>query len=129
MSEEDFDHRDDYERLFDKKYLRWFHLNGKPALLEIVSIKQEELTVRGGKKQKSPVIVFKQIQGSIESIKPLVMIATNMESLASFLGRKTSLWIGKKFVVYQDKTPLNRKIVPCIRIREPQRQQAKDTAK
>ena len=124
---ETFDHTDDFERLFDQNFLRWFHLNGKPALLEIVGIRREELTLRGGTKKKSPVIAVKQIQGAIESIKPLVMNRTNMEELARFLGRKPTDWVGKQFVVFQDETKLRGETVPCIRIREPQRSQpAKD---
>ena len=126
MSE--FDHQDDYERLFDQNFLRWFHLQGKPALLEIVKVTREELTLRGGAKKKSPVIAVKQIQGGIESVKPLVMNRTNMEELASFLGRKPSDWVGKQFVVFQDKTKLGGKTVPCIRIRKPN-QPGKDAAK
>lgn len=114
-----FDCQDDFERLFDQNFLRWFHLNGKPALLEIVGIERKELTLRGGAKKKSPVIAVKQIQGAIESIKPLVMNRTNMEELSSFLGRKPSDWIGKQFVVFQDETKLKGSTVPCIRIRAP----------
>ena len=125
---ESFDHRDDFERLFDQNFLRWFHLQGKPALLEIVKVTREELTLRGGAKKKSPVIAVKQIQGGIESVKPLVMNRTNMEELASFLGRKPSDWVGKQFVAFQDETKLKGQSVPCIRIRKPN-QLAKDAAK
>jgi hypothetical protein len=125
-----FDHRDDFERLFDQNFLRWFHLQGKPALLEITKVTREELTLPGGAKKKSPVIAVKQIQGSIESVKPLIGNKTNMVQLASFLGRKPSDWVGKQFVVFQDETKLKGVAVPCIRIREPQRPQpAKDAAK
>jgi hypothetical protein len=72
----------------------------------------------------------KQIQGAIESVKPLVMNRTNMEELARFLGRRPSDWVGKQFVVFQDETKLKGQSVPCIRIREPQRQQpGKDASK
>lgn len=114
-----FNHLDDFERLFDQNFLRWFHLNGKPALLEIVGIKREELTLRGGAKKKSPVIAVNQIHGAIDLVKPLVMNRTNMEELSSFLGRKPSDWIGKQFVVFQDETKLKGVTVPCIRIRAP----------
>jgi hypothetical protein len=86
------------------------------------------LTLRGGAKKKSPVVAVKQIQGGIESVKPLVMNRTNMEELASFLGRKPSDWVGKQFVVFQDETKLKGQSVPCIRIRKPN-QPGKDAAK
>ena len=53
---ESFDHRDDFERLFDQNFLRWFHLQGKPALLEIVKVTREELTLADG--FKIGVMVF-----------------------------------------------------------------------
>ena len=114
-----FDFEDDFERLFDQNFLRWFHLSGKPALVEIVSITREELTLRGGAKKKSPVFKLKLINGAIESIKPLVMNRTNMDSLSAFLGRKPSEWIGKQIVLFQDVTQLKGKSVPCIRVRKP----------
>ena len=116
-----FNHEDDFERLFDQNFLRWFHLNGKPALLEITGIERKELTLRGGAKKKSPVISLKQIQGAIESVKPLVMNRTNMEELSTFLGRKPSDWIGKQFVAFQDETKLKGESVPCIRLRAPKK--------
>lgn len=117
MSE--FNYEDDYERLFDQNYLRWFHLQGEPALMEITKLDRQELTLRGGAKKKSPVMVLRQIKGKIESVKPLVMNRTNMDAVAEFLGRKPSDWVGKQIVLYQDSTKLKGKTVPCIRIRSP----------
>ncbi len=114
-----FDHTDDYEALFDQKFLRWFHLNGEPALVEIVSIERQELTLRGGAKKKAPVCQLKLIKGKIENIKPLVMNRTNMDSIKDFLGRKPKAWPGNQIVLFQDTTPLKKETVPCIRIRAP----------
>lgn len=117
----EFDHQDDFERLFDQNFLRWFHLQGAPALVEIVKVDRQELTLRGGATKKSPVLALKQIKGSIEAMKPLVMNRTNMDAIATFLGRKPSEWIGKQIVLYQDVTKLKGKEVPCIRVRQPKR--------
>ena len=117
MSE--FDCNDDFEALFDANFLRWYSLKGHPALVEIVAITREELTLRGGAKKKSPVIVLKLIDGKIESMKPLVMNRTNMDLITEFLGRKPSQWIGHQIVLYQDETKLKGKTVPCIRVRAP----------
>lgn len=114
-----FDHRDDFERLFDQNFLRWFHLQGEPALVEIVKIDRQELTLRGGATKKSPVITLKQIRGKIDSVKPLVMNRTNMDEISTFLGRKPSEWVGKQVVLFQDVTKLKGKSVPCIRVRAP----------
>jgi hypothetical protein len=97
-------------------------------LLEILKVTCEELTLPGGAKKSKPVIALKQIQGGIESVKPLVGNKTNMVELASFLGRKPSDWVGKQFVVFQDVTKLKGESVPCIRIRKPN-PPAKEAAK
>lgn len=121
-----FDYQDDFERLFDQNFLRWFHLQGEPALVEIVKIDRQELTLRGGAKKKSPVLTLKQVRGKIESIKPLVMNRTNMDEVATFLGRKPSEWVGKQMVLFQDATKLKGHTVPCIRVRAPiNKQEAK----
>jgi len=116
---EQFDYADDYERMFDQNYLRWFHLQNEPAMVEIIAVTREELTLRGGAKKKSPVIALRQIKGKIESIKPLVMNRTNMDSIVDFLGRKPSTWIGRQIVLFVDTTKLKGKSVPCIRVRAP----------
>jgi hypothetical protein len=126
MSKE-FDYVDDFERLFDQNYLRWFHLEGEPALVEIVSVTREELTLRGGAVKKSPVIALKLIQGKIKLIKPLVMNRTNMDSIVDFLGRRPSEWAGKQMVLFQDTTKLKGQTVPCIRVRKPKSPPTKET--
>jgi hypothetical protein len=114
-----FDYQDDFERLFDQNFLRWFHLQGEAALVEIVKVDRQELTLRGGARKKSPVITLKQIRGKIDNIKPLVMNRTNMDEISTFLGRKPSEWVGKQIVLFQDATKLKGQTVPCIRVRAP----------
>jgi hypothetical protein len=121
MSQE-FDYQDDYERLFDQNFLRWFHLKGKPALVEITKIDKQELTLRGGAKKVSPVLSLKLISGEIENIKPLVANRTNSDAIAEILGRKLSAWVGHQIVLFQDVTKLKGKTVPCIRVRAPKPQ-------
>lgn len=128
---------DHWQALFDHTYLRWFDLNGQPALVEIVAVHPRvELTLPGGAKARKPVIDLKQVQGKIDNardengkelptMKPLVLNATNGWSIAEICGKKPSGWIGKKIVLYQDMTKLYskelRKMVEteCIRIRAP----------
>lgn len=115
-----FDPEDDLDALFDHNYLRWFNLQGQPALVQITSVKRGvELTLRGGAKKKGAVLELKQIQGSIDNLKPLVLNVTNGESIAKFLGRKPKDWVGKQIVLYQDETKLKGEVVPCIRVRPP----------
>lgn len=128
---------DHWQALFDHNYLRWFDLNGQPALCEIVDVQARvELTLPGGAKSRKPVIKLKQVQGKIDNakdengkelptIKPLVLNSTNGCSIADCHGDKPSEWKGKRIVLYQDATKMwNKELrknvdVPCIRIRAP----------
>jgi hypothetical protein len=128
---------DHWQALFDHKYLRWFDLNGQPALCEIVKVHARvELTMRGGKKSRKPVIDLKQVQGKIEParddngkplpfIKPLVLNVTNCGAIVEMHGEEPSAWPGKKIVLYLDRIKMwddaLRKMVDadCIRIRAP----------
>ena len=108
---------DYWEKLFDKTYLRWFHLNGKPALVRITKIERKELTLRGGAKKKSGIIHLEQVNGSIEEIKPLVLNVTNGESIAEIHGTKPVDWVGREIVLFETTRNLKGKPVPCIAVR------------
>lgn len=126
---------DHWQALFDHIYLRWFDLNGQPALCEIVDVQARvELTLPGGAKARKPVITLKQVQGKIanahdengkelDTLKPLVLNSTNGCMIADIHGDKPSLWKGKRIVLYQAATKMwNKDLrknveVPCIRIR------------
>lgn len=126
---------DHWQALFDHNFLRWFDLNGQPALCEIVDVQARvELTLPGGAKSRKPVVTLKQIQGKIDrardengkempTIKPLVLNSTNGSSIADIHGDKPSEWAGKKIVLFQTGTKMwnaeLKKMVetPCIRIR------------
>lgn len=128
---------DHYQALFDHNYLRWFDLNGQPALCEIVDVQARvELTLPGGAKSRKPVIHLKQVQGKIENardadgkelshIKPLVLNSTNACMIADIHGEKPSAWFGQQIVLYEAKTRMYQQElkkmveVPCIRVRAP----------
>lgn len=125
MSEQ-FDPKDHVDALFDRTYLRWFSLNGKPALVEIKAVRRNvEMVLPGGHAAKKTVLDLKLINGQIEEIKPLVLNTTNAHLIASFLGDKPSQWPGKEIVLYQDTTKLRGETVACIRVRAPKKQPAK----
>ena len=113
------DHRDHWEALFDSTYLRWFNLCGEPALVEITSVKREELTLRGGVKKVAPVIGLKQVQGKIDHLKPLVLNKTNAETIAGFCGSAVKEWKGRQIVLFPTICQLQGKDKDCIRIRKP----------
>ena len=106
-----------WEELFDSQFLRWFDLQGKPALVEIVKVYRKELVTDGGVKNKRPILEYKQVQGSIEEIKPLVLNKTNGRSIAIAHGGDFDEWPGKQVVFYQTQTQLRGETVNCIRIR------------
>lgn len=112
--------KDDSDALFDSRFLRWYHLNGSPALVEITDVERGvEMTLPGGKSAKKPVLSLRQIDGQIEEIKPLVLNVTNRDAIKEFLGRRPSQWIGERIVLMQAETKLRGKETPCIRIRQP----------
>lgn len=109
---------DHFEALFDSNYLRWFDLQCREFTLEIKSVKQEELTVRGGAKKKAPVVTF------TVGKKPLVLNKTNARTIADLCkSHRVSDWIGKRITLYTDSTQLfnqeTRKMetVQCIRVK------------
>jgi len=115
----EFDHKDHWETLFDKKYLRWFHLQGKECLVEVEKVERDvEMTMRGGIKKKAGVVHFKGKD------KPLVLNVTNGKSIAALHGNKPSQWPGKKLVLYPTTTQMysnetkRMETVGCIRIKE-----------
>lgn len=128
---------DHWQALFDHNYLRWFDLNGQPALCEIVDVQARvELTLPGGAKARKPVVMLKQVSGKIENakdengkalptIKPLVLNSTNGSMIAHLHGDKPSGWQGKQIVLYQTQTRMWDKELKqmvereCIRIRAP----------
>jgi len=109
---------DEYEALFDSKYLRWFHLlevlekDGKTeAICTIEKVERVELTLRGGAKKWGPVVTIKG--GS----RQLVLNRTNADTIAELYGSKPSQWIGKKFALFVTTTKLKGKTVNCLRVK------------
>ena len=110
---------DHWEALFDKKYLRWFHLQGQEVVVEIEKVERGvEMTLPGGKKARKPIVHFKGKD------KPLVLNVTHCKSIAEIHGKEVSSWKGKKVLLYPTKTQMYdndlKKMVEreCIRIKE-----------
>lgn len=118
LPDPELDYRDTWEQLFDKHYLRWFHLQGREVVVEIEKVEKDvELTMRGGIKSKKPVIHF------VGKDKPLVLNVTNCTSIADICGTKPSKWPGQKVCLYPTSTRMydvelkKMKTVGCIRIK------------
>ena len=123
-----YDANDHADALFDSTYLRWFHLNNSPALVEIVAVrKRVTLTLPGGREARKPVIQLKQVNGKIDTekqehggdIHPLVLNQTSKTGIMDVCGSKPSEWVGQQVVLYQAEDKLRGELVPCIRIRKP----------
>lgn len=120
----DLDPKDNWDAWFDHNYLRWFDLNGHPALVKITKAETQELTMRGGIKKKAPVATIEQVQGKIDEPKPIVLNRTNARSIAAIHGTKPTDCLGKEVVLYPTTTEMYDKdlkkmvTVGCIRIRE-----------
>lgn len=129
MSDE-FDPKDHWEVLFNQNYLRWFHLMGKEATVEIERVEKDvELTMPGGTKDKRGVVHFKGKD------KPLVLNKTNARMIASIHGNKPSLWPGKKVILYPTQTPMwnadtkQMEKIGCIRVKSVQSNSSSTSAK
>lgn len=119
----DIDH---FEALFNRKYLRWFHLNNSPALIEIIRVNRDvDMVLPGGKRVQKPTIDFKVVKGKLKEMKPLVLIPTTAKQIVEIYGDKPSGWIGKQIVLFLDRTEITdretkrRKMADCIRVRAP----------
>jgi hypothetical protein len=109
---------DEYEALFDSKYLRWFHVQeildreGKTEITcTIEKVERVELTLRGGAKKWGPVVTVKGAS------RQLVLNRTNADTIAELYGSKPSQWVGKKFTLFVTTTKLKGKTVNCLRVK------------
>jgi len=115
---------DHWEALFNHKYLRWFNLNGLPALMEITRVEGHvPMRLPNGEKVAKPVIHLKQIQGKITDLKPLVLNVVNGNTISTIHGPAPSGWPEKQIVLFPDKTSVGGEMKNCIRIRAPKQQQ------
>lgn len=128
---------DHYEALFDKQYLRWFHLQDAPALVRIDKVLHNvDMTLPGGAKTKKPIIHLTLVKGKIEDMKPLVLNSTNAKTIALIHGIQPSKWLGKEVVLFRSETEMFDKELrkmrkaDCIRIRaKKEKTDADDNAK
>lgn len=116
--EKQLDATDHWEALFNREYLRWFHLNNQSALVKITKVRKNvPLVLPGGKKTKAGVIEIEQLNGKIEEVKPLVLNKTNAGEIAKIHGQRPSQWVGCEIVLVPTTTQLKGEEVGCIRVR------------
>ena len=96
--------------IFPSRFLKAADLGGKVVVVTVERVVQEELD-----EQLKAVVYFHG------STKPLVLNATNYDSIAEHYGEDTDGWPDAEIEVYPTKVQFKGKLVPCIRVRMPQR--------
>lgn len=99
------------ELLHPSDYIAAVECKGRDVALTIAGIEREDLQIRGGKKERKPVMTFR------ETKKKLVLNKTNASVIADLHGTEAEGWVGKRIVIYPTTTQCGREEVECIRIR------------
>ena len=99
------------ELLYPSKYLRSADLQGKDVTLTIEKVSVDELQMRGGLRQKKPVVYFAKTE------KMLVLNKTNAMTIAELYGLETDEWIGKQITIWPTQDRFGPDVVDCIRVR------------
>lgn len=100
------------ELMFPSDFLSAVEFKGRDVTLTIKVVQKEDLQIKGGKKERKPVIYFD------ETPKKLVCNPTNGDSIAQLYGNEAKAWAGKRVTLYPTKTMFGRETVDCIRVRE-----------
>ncbi len=100
----------DFDQLYPGRFLKSGELLGKKVTVTIADVAIDELEGDDGKKKIHGIIY---LQGKD---KQIALNKTNGLCLRGMFGRKLSDWIGKRVVIYQDKTRFGAETVDCIRI-------------
>jgi hypothetical protein len=99
------------EMMFPSKYVRAADLRGKPVTKTIKKVQIDPLQMKGGKKERKPVVYFSDAE------KMLVLNKTNAMMIAKLLGPETDAWAGKRITMFPTTDRFGREIVDCIRIK------------
>ena len=101
----------DYRLMYDSTHLFAFHLQSKPAVVEIERVEQGKLKGKDGAEDRKPVIYFRG------KSKPLALNRTNGATIAGMYGKETKAWVGKRVELYPTTTQAFGATHDCIRIR------------
>ena len=100
------------ELMFPSKYLRAADLEGD-LTVTIADVVMDELVMRGGRREKKPVL---HLDGED---KMLVLNKPNGEAIAAAYGRESDNWRGKELVLFPAEVVFGRERVRAIRVRAP----------
>jgi hypothetical protein len=102
----------DVRSMFDKEFLYHFDLQNRDVTVTIGKVVAGSVTGTGGKKNKKPVVYFKE-----RPEKGLALNITNVRTVGGMYGFKSEDWIGKRITLYPTTTTFGANTVECIRIR------------
>jgi len=102
----------DYRLLFERDFIAAVDLQDQDVTVTIESIKVEEITGEGGRKDRCPVL---RMRGKK---KALVLNVTNARKIAAMYGNHVEGWAGKKITLYPTTCQFGRNTVDCIRVRK-----------
>lgn len=100
------------ELMFPNQFLSAVEFKGRDVTLTIKSISKSDLQLKGGGKQRKPVITFE------ETDKKLVLNVTNSDSIAQLYGFQAADWVGKRITLFPTTATFGRDTVDAIRVRE-----------
>jgi hypothetical protein len=99
---------------FPKNWMSAADLGGKPDVATIKNVTLEPIKGLDGK-EKEKVVVY-----VARKYKPLILNATNFDSIAAIAGSdETDDWPGTKIEYYPSTVSFNGQIKDCVRIRNP----------
>lgn len=93
----------DIRSFYEKNYIgSWDLPDGKDAVLVIDHVEGGQIQNMTGKKEKKPLVFFKNVR---DPKKPLVLNATNRETIRALYGNYIEDWIGKTIALYKTMVP------------------------
>ncbi len=115
---------DDLRTMFDSEYLGAWNLAGKDYNVTIDKITGAEITGEGGKKNKKPLMYFRNVK------KPLIVNKTIMKTLFAMFGTHSAkAMIGKRITLYATTCRgAAGGTVDCVRVRPTPPKDGKDVA-
>lgn len=111
---EDYD-APDVRAFYDSEVLRVWHLQGKPRTYRITAVKRITTEFMGEEKRKALLLLEDSKRRPVPL--PLVLNATNRNTLIGLYGKAPKAWVGKLLTIYPTVTDSPRGRVDCIRIR------------
>jgi len=105
-----------YDLMFPNLYLSGIDLpEGKDVTVTIASVQGEDLPLAGTSKTMAKYTI-----SFSDAKKRLVLNKTNAKAIVAHYGKRAADWVGKPITLYRTTCKLKGKVVPCVRVREPQ---------